>query len=83
MQQSNHISFSDCEEFVDEMEYVNLLRGIVADTCRSGRFIEMYFLASEPELQETIWQIAALPKHRMNMVKELVAMLSKDDATPD
>lgn len=80
MLQANHMSFSDCEEFVGETEYVDMLRDIVADTYRAGCFIEMYFLASQPEMQKTMWQIATLPKHRMNMVKELVAMLSKDAA---
>ncbi len=78
--QTNHMSFSDCEEFVDEMEYIDLLKHVVADTYRAGKFIEMYYLASDPEIQQTVWQIAGLPEHARRMVKDLVAMLSKDQA---
>jgi hypothetical protein len=76
--QSNHTSFSDCEEFVDETEYMDLLKDVVADTYRAGHFIEMYFLSSEPDMQKLMWQIASLPKQRARMVQELVALLSKD-----
>jgi hypothetical protein len=76
------MSFSDCEEFVDETEYVDMLKNVVIDTYRAGHFIEMYFLSSEPDLQKLMWQIASLPKQRARMVQELVALLSRDSEAP-
>jgi hypothetical protein len=80
MMRADHKSFLNCTEQSYRSKYTDMLTCIVAETYRSNRFIELYYLSGEAGISDTIWQISRLSARKLRLVQDLVDTLSSDDS---
>ncbi len=80
MMRADHESFLNCTEQSQRSKYTNLFTGIVAETHRTNKFIELYYLSGEAGLTQSMWKISRLSARKQRLVQDLVDALSADEA---